>query len=52
MCCKELKKLYPGKEACFEQKTSAAEKGKSFKIECSEKTERFCRIHIDNCLIV
>jgi len=52
MCCKEYKKLYPSAENCFEPKTSAEEKGKSFRIECTDKTERFCRVHIDNCLIV
>lgn len=52
MCCKDLKEQYPGEKECFENKTSAEEKGKSFRIEVPKGFhESFCRIHIDDCFV-
>lgn len=52
MCLDKLKELYPCKEDCFENKTSATEKGKIFRIECEDRTEQFCRIHVDGCFVI
>jgi len=52
MCLDKLKKLHPDKEDCFENKTAATEKGKTFRIECKDKSEQFCRIHVDGCFVM
>lgn len=52
MCLDKLKASYPDKEDCFENKTAATENGRTFRIECSNKTEQFCRIHVDGCFVI
>ncbi len=50
MCCKEVIKKTGGDSACFDKKTSAKEKNRTFTIEYP-KGEQFCRIHVDDCLV-
>lgn len=52
MCLNKWKKLHPGKDDCFANKTSVSENGKTFRIECKDKAEQFCCIHADGCFII
>ncbi|MDX1940136.1 MAG: hypothetical protein SFU99_06260 [Saprospiraceae bacterium] len=52
MCCKDLQEQYPDEKECFANKTSAEEKGKSFRIQTpKDSNQTFCRIHVDGCFV-
>ncbi len=53
MCCKDFRNNHSDKNDCFENKTSAAEKQRKFRIErVSKPDETFCRIKVDGCFII
>jgi len=51
VCCDKYKALFDKGDECYDSNTSATEKGKTYRIEIKDKSERFCRIKIDGCVI-
>ena len=53
-CCNEMKNVFGNApHSCFSNKTSAKEKNRSFAIDKRYlQDEQFCRINVDNCLII
>ena len=50
-CCQECNENYGGESSCYDNNTSACEKGRTFRIEFKTEKEIVCRIKVDACVI-